>query len=107
LQREGVDIDNNGYIKPENFYICLREFLDSDIGTNYEDDLRFDNSTDNPLKRQLLGFKFSASFKRVTSIATQGPALLTDIRRLSDKYGPSGTFSFAQDYLDFEQYYTF
>jgi len=47
--REGIDLEHKGYIKPNMFYVCLREYLETDMGNNFKDSLRFRNDTSNPL----------------------------------------------------------
>lgn len=49
----------------------------------------------------------SSSTKKIVSSAKQGPQLLDDFRQIERKYGVEGTFSYAQQFLDFEQYFHF
>jgi len=46
-------------------------------------------------------------FNIVSQIATQGPGILRDMRRIQADYGLPGTFTFAEDYLDYESYFNF
>jgi len=39
--------------------------------------------------------------------AIQGVTYLLNIRKIEDEYGLDGTFSFAAEYLDFEQFLVF
>ena len=55
-----------------------------------------------PLRRRLVGFKTTIMVKRIEDASTQGVAFLTDLRRLEDAHGVSGTFSFAWQFLDYE-----
>ena len=61
----------------------------------------------NPIDRDILGFKTRISVKRIESAAIEGTVLLTNIRMLEETYGLPHTFSFAQEYLDYEQYFLF
>jgi len=40
-------------------------------------------------------------------VAVQGVALLKDFRAIEEEFGFPGTYSYAQEYLDFEQYVVF
>ena len=40
-------------------------------------------------------------------MATQGPQFLKDMKFLEENFGVKGTFSYSQEYLDFEQYTVF
>lgn len=43
----------------------------------------------------------------ITSNSKQGPGMLTDLRWIEDNYGLEGTFSYAGQFLNFEQYFSF
>ena len=45
--------------------------------------------------------------KQITTVAIQGVKYLDDIRRIERESGLEGTFSYATEYLDFEQYVVF
>ena len=45
--------------------------------------------------------------KRIENASTSGVQFIQDVRDIESIYGPSGTFSFATRYLDYEQYFIF
>ena len=56
----------------------------------------------NIMDRKILGYKTRITAKKIQSAAIQGTQLLNDIRMLENTYGLPNTFSFAQEYLDYE-----
>lgn len=93
-------------VEPDAFYPCLREYLETDLGTLREKDLIFSDEEDETEQR-VIAYKVSVDVKKIDSVATQGVDFLVDIRRLEEEYGLPGTYSYAQEYLDFEQYVVF
>jgi hypothetical protein len=57
--------------------------------------------------RTLIGFKQGGKYKIVSKIATQGPAILKDTRRIMENYALPGTFIYCPAYLNYEQYFSF
>lgn len=103
--REGISQDLNDYIEPDAFYPCLFEWL-SDEGETFETNIRFSNVT-NPMDRKIVGYRLTIGMKLIEEVSTDGVQLLVDVRNIEDKYGVPGTFSYAREYLDYEQYFTF
>lgn len=93
-------------MNPDVFYICLNEWLDSDSGEGQDDNILFTDEK-NKLKRRIKGFRFTQQMKQVRWTAYDGPKVLRDIRRIEKETGLPGTYSYAQDFLDYEQYVTF
>ena len=56
----------------------------------------------NIMDRRILGYKTRITAKKIQSAAIQGTQLLLDIRELESSFGLPNTFSFAQEYLDYE-----
>ena len=86
--------------------MCLQDFLLSEDGEGELDNMRITTET-NPIDRRILGFKTRISVKRIETTAYQGVQLIKDIRILEDTYGLPNSFSFQQEYLDYEQYFLF
>ena len=105
LQRDGIK-DFDKVIDQENFWVCFNDFLLSDEGEGQEDDMRFTEDV-NVMDRRILGYKTRITAKKIQSAAIQGTQLLLDIRELEKTFGLPNTFSFAQEYLDYEQYFLF
>jgi len=61
----------------------------------------------NPIEQQIKGFKTRITIKKVESAAIGGIQYLLDIRNLEQNYGLPNTFSFGQQYLDYESYFLF
>lgn len=45
--------------------------------------------------------------KKIDDIAIQGVQYLKDMRAIEEKYALAGTYSYAQDFLDYELYFVF
>lgn len=103
---EGLPFDAKDYVKPQNFYPCLREFLVDNKGKNYVKNIRFSNET-NPMRQKIVGYKQTMNTNQIKSVATEGPQFLTDLRFIQENYGVPGTFSYDQSYLDYEMYFLF
>lgn len=106
FQPNGLDEDYPDHINPEVFYNCLFLFLQDNTGKSFEDDIRFSNDTV-PSERKITGYRQTASIIKIDSQSQQGPPLLKDTRWIEDTFGIPGTFSYGQEYLDFESYVTF
>ena len=105
--RGGFDDNYSDYVQPDFFYLCLEEFLDDDSGTFFKDSLRFSSESNELGYRPLVGYKLTATTIKIESVSSDGPAILQDLRRLEKEWGIPNTYSYAESYLDFEQYFTF
>ena len=65
------------------------------------------NNEDFDSTTKIDAYKFSGLLKKVDSVASQGVKILADLRFLESEYGPEGTYSYSNEYLDFEQYVVF
>jgi len=93
-------------IQEEAFYPCLWDYLDTDDGTQDEKNLLF-TEAENPRDRRLVGYKQTIQAKKIETVAVQGVKYLEDIRKIENEVGFEGTFSYAVEFLDFEQYVVF
>ena len=82
------------------------EYLDSDAGSAKESALLLTNENRDEETR-IRAFKFGIQSKKIDSVASQGVQFLLDIRSIEERYGFPGTFSYATEFLDFEQYVVF
>mgnify|MGYP000859371199 CR=1 FL=1 len=57
-------------------------------------------------RKQVIGYKQSIQAVFVESAANEGVSLLNDMRAITDS-GPAKTFSFAQNYFNYESYVVF
>ena len=74
LQRDGIESFDK-VVDPEVLYVCLREFLQTDRGTNYEDTLVW-TEEENVNDRRIKGFNWYIGTKRIDTVADQGVRLL-------------------------------
>jgi len=105
VQREGLN-EFEKIINPTNFYFCLEEFLATDRGDKFEEDILFTAATDE-VDRVIKGYRIKMGIKKIESAAREGVMYLDDMNTLLDTYGLPGSYSYAQEYLDFEQYVVF
>lgn len=88
-------------VAPEWFYPCLEEMITKEAGDSVGRDIRWDSET-NLGKRKIIGMKEGANFVVVKKIAKQGPLILKDMRRLVSEYAIPGTWTYTNDYLNYE-----
>jgi hypothetical protein len=55
-----------------------------------------------PNNRKIIGYRQSADMKIIDKVATQGPNVLRDFRRLVADYGIPGTTIYGEEMLGFE-----
>ena len=104
-QRSGIKPFDK-VVPSEVFYTCLWEFLADDFGSLKMKDLILNNE-DFDSTTKINAYKVPVQIKKIDSVASQGVKILNDIRLLEATYGPEGTYSYAVEYLDFEQYVVF
>lgn len=89
------------YVPPEHFYPCLEEFLASEDGRIHITDLVFSEDG-----TKLVGYRQTITTKKIVA-SDEGTEYLDDVRALEAQYGLPNTYSYAQEYLDYELYYVF
>lgn len=104
-QPEGIKTFDK-IIKPEAFYPCLWEFLETSDGKQQKKNLLFTNATSEEDQR-IIGFKQTIMVKAIETVAIQGVKYLEDVRAIEQEYGLDKTYSYAVEMLDFEQYVVF
>ena len=62
MEEEGLETDLRKTIPPENFYVCLRTYMETDQGEGLEDVIRFSNETD-VNEQRIIGFKSTITAK--------------------------------------------
>ena len=94
-------------IPPEEYYLCLFEWIETEEGALLVDiNLRF-TVEDNPMHRRLKATKDTVMSKRIDNAATDGVALLEDTEYIVDNFAPRGALTWSPRYFDFAQYVTF
>ena len=93
------------YVDPEQFYPCLFEFFEKH-NKMFDRDIIFSDEADSA-NRRILGYRLNVNVKAIREIATDGPRFLEDVRHMESTFGFNGLFSYAPEYLDFEQYVIF
>ena len=93
-------------IPSKQFYVCLQTFLTTTEGNNYKDTIRFSDEV-NPADRKIIGFVNRVGVRQIDQIAYEGTQFLLDLRSIENRFGVPGTFSYAPEFLDIEQYFLF
>lgn len=60
-----------------------------------------------PYQRKIIGYRQKADMIIIDKVATQGPNILNDFRRLVADYALPGTTIYGEEMLGFEQYMNF
>lgn len=103
--------DTNKVVVPSQFKTCLENFLatagarfNRDMVCNDNNGRRVECSSD---ASKIVGFRQYVTQIFISDAASEGVALLVDMKRICDEHGIDKTFTFAQKYFDYETYVVF
>lgn len=78
----------------EQFYPCLTEWFDTDIGRNEKNDIVLHNG-------KIKGWRQFVTPNKIDDVYEDGPQYLKDIDYLCNKYGFPDTYSYSSDMLTY------
>lgn len=99
--RYSADVIGQDIVPEKAFYSCLEEWLKTAKGQNYRDDIIVSQFG------RIIGWRESVTPIKITSVSTDGPQYLEDIRAVEQEYGFDETYSYSSQMLDYEQYVVF
>ena len=88
-------------ISPDLYMDCLHTFLNSIEGRGFQSSILMSSNG-----VEIIGFRQTITAVFIDSAAIEGVQLLQDIRNITDS-GPANTFSFSQEYYNYESYVVF
>lgn len=83
----------------------MSQFFTEDCGRGFVKDVLYTGDLKSDFT--ITGWRQSITVKKIDQVAIQGVQYLKDLRALEEKYGLPNTYSFAQDFLDYELYFVF